>query len=506
MRLHATKYLAAIGLVTAALAGIWLPALRHGVLYSVVPLCCIGCAAVLCSRYIMRGSNERMLVLLTAMAACFHAYNYAHYGVRMEFDSKEYFSLAQGIAAGSGLSHTVYRTPLYPALVGLFLFAGDRAGLYFVLLQHALAVLCVPAVYAAARLFGFSQRASCIAAAFIALNALLAQAAGYVMTEILFCSLALVSLAMLVRFMQSPSIARSVSTGAAFAAAAYCRPILFPVLACGLALLWIKKGKPGVTMAMLCLGVYFGATAPWCLRNYSLSGHYAMSASLGVQAFTKAITFKCLNEQGPYYASIEAPLRGVMKDLGITRGAVASIPEDDWQTNRIPHALMDSLTTRHGFSYFFASELLRKTAFEGFIKHLARYGASIAHSLVTMLFSFREIHPSVAQLAPINPPAGMPMVQRLLSGLVHVSGYCILLFPLAALFRREKNYGLFVPFAMVCGMYFLTAAIQIGFTRYTIPWLPFTAMCGAYVVETILVYGKKSTAIAVDFVKTHHRA
>jgi len=91
--------------------------------------------------------------------------------------------------------------------------------------------------------------------------------------------------------------------------------------------------------------------------------------------------------------------------------------------------------------------------------------------------------------------------------IVVVATYCRpILFPLAAFFRCEKDYGLFVSFAMVCGMYFLTAAIQMGFTRYTIPWLPFTAMCGAYVVETILVYGKKSTAIAVDFVNTHNRA
>jgi hypothetical protein len=494
-----TRLLTAIALIIAACAA---PSLRHAVCYNLLPLCAIGCGIALSGRISVNNASLWTLAIITVFAAAFHTYNLVHFGVGLEFDSKEYLSLGQSVAAGNGLSGSAYRAPLYPALIGLLMMVGDHSGLYVVILQHATLVLCVPAVYKLSRMHGFSGQSACIASGFMALNSLLMHAASFVMTEILFCALSLLALATLRRLYTSPSLGGSLAAGASFAAATYCRPLLFPVLAFGLLAFFLKKGKRGVLVGSVALIAYFGATAPWELRNLTTSGHYAMSAGLGVQAFTKAITFRCLDSRGLRYKRIEQPLLGVMKDMGIAEAGVAPIPEDDWKTNRIPHALMDSLTTHHGLSYFSAAELLRAAAFEGFAAHPKRYMSSIARSCITLLVSYREIHPSVGQIAPISPPPGYPMLQRILNGMVHVSGYCLLLFPFAALVRGAKNGALFIPFAVTCGMYFLTASIQIGFTRYTIPWLPLTAICAAYVVETILIEGNKiSCFIAKKFVQ-----
>jgi hypothetical protein len=473
--------------IAIGVAAAYFPALRHGLLYNSFPLCCIGFVVIFCARFQRYCSYGRIVMAMTLVAVCFNAYNYLHYGVRMEFDSKEYYSLAQGIASGRGMGHTAYRTPLYPALVGVFMLVGDHRGLCIVLFQHLLVALCVPGVFVAARTFGLSPRASCIAAVFIALNSLLAQSAGLIMTEILFCVLSLLSIALLVRTIQSPSVRLSIYTGAAFAAATYCRPMLAPVLTGGLVLLWIKKGKRGVVMALLCLGVYCAALAPWCLRNYVSFGHYTMSASLGVQAFTKAFTFQCLNEQGPSYTRIKPMLSNCIQDLGISPEPVPKIPENDWRINRVPHALMDSLTVRHGYSYFAASDLLGKTAIEGMSAHPWRWALSIGQSFSTLAFSHRELFPDAGQLVPSAIIEKSPLLRRIANGLVYVSGYMLLLLPLAVFIRSDKNRAVLIPFAIVCGMYALTAAVQIGFTRYTLPWEPLKMLCAAYVVESVVI-------------------
>jgi hypothetical protein len=487
----------AVIVLTVALASF-----RYTLCFNLIPLCFIGYAIIIRRHHTVKRSSLLTLAALSVLSTAFQIYHCIHFGVQLQFDSNEYVSLGQGLAAGNGLSGAVYRTPLYPLFVGLFLKAGDHSGMYVVIVQHIIVVLFVPVVYKLSRMFGFSEESAIIASALTAVNSLLVEAASLVMTEIFFCALSLISLAMLRRLFTAPGIRRSIAAGAAFAAATYCRPLFFPVLAIGLILLAIKKGRRGAVMAAIVLVVYLCVTTPWLLRNYAISGHHAMSASLGVQAFTKAITFKCLNATGPHYKRIEAPLLGVLRDLTVSGNEAAIFPEDDWKTNRIPHALMDSLTIRHGFSYFTAAELLKSAAFEGFLRYPARYLASVANSFTTLCISYRELYPDIRQLAPIDVTALPPMMQRILNGLVRVSGYFLLLFPIAAFIRRDKSEALFIPFAVVCAMYFLTAAVQIGFTRYTIPWLPLLAICAAYVIETVVIAGNKISCFIAKIKQT----
>lgn len=480
---------AAVFIVAVAL--VIVPAFRYALLYNLVPLCFIGCIVVVFYRRAMRESPQGTLMLLMCLSVFFHSYNLVCFGVAPEFDSKEYLSLGQSFASGHGLAGTVYRPPLYPVLVGLFMIAGGGNGLAIVILQHVLLILCVPGIYYVGRLFGFSQEASLIASAFIAVNSLLMQSAGFIMTETVFLAMALGCIAALKRLYGSPSIGRAILVGFLFAAASYCRQLLFPVLLCGSAALVWKKGRRGILAGVLSIIVFFGATAPWSLRNLFLSGHYAMSASYNVQAFTKVMTFRLENPSGRFFKQIERPLTNVLKDMGRCNYAVPKVPEDDWQINRVPHALIDTLKRYHGFSFFAASDLLGKAALEGFYGNPAGYVSSIFKSFGTLLFSHREIFPDAGAIVPVNK-LPMPLVlTRAIKGMVYVSGYVFLLFPIAVVFRKNPSFSVWVPFLLVCMMYFFTAAIQIGLTRYTIPWEPLKMLCAAYIIETMVLFGTR---------------
>jgi len=459
---------------------------QYAMLYNFIPACLIGLVTLIIYRKALRNSPALTICALVAVAAVFHWYNIVNFGVSFEFDGKEYWSLARGLAEGRGFSGAVYRPPLYPAMVGQFITAGDEWGLWVVIFQHAIVLAAAIGTYALGRLFSFSKGASLIAVSFMAMNSLLLQSAAFIMTEIVFMGLALVCLAALKLLFESPTTKRAIVTGSAFAAASYCRGLLLPLLFCGCMALVLKKGKPGIRAAVLSLLVFFGATAPWCARNFFLGGHYAMSAGFGVQAFTKATAFHLENPSGRFYKRIEAPLNNVLRDMGRFPYAAPKIPEDDWQINRVPHALMDSLRRYHGYSFFGASDALGKAALEGFIKRPVGYLSSIAHSFSTLLFAHRELYPSIGALLPVDKNRLPPFIARMAQGCVYVSGFLFLLFPLAALLRKKTLPSQWAPFCVVCMMYLLTAAVQIGFTRYSIPWEPLKILCAAFAVETAI--------------------
>jgi len=484
--LDSAGYACVAAVLVVAVAAAVVPAFRYALLYNFVPLCFIGFAVTVYYRSATHGSPQWTLMLIIGLSLCFHGYNLISFGVAPEFDSKEYLSLAHSFASGHGLAGTVYRPPLYPALVGLSMVAGDTSGLIIVIFQHILLVACIPGIYWVGRLFGFSREACLIASMFIAVNSLLMQSAEFVMTEIVFLVLILGCFAGLKRLYKAPSIGKAIVVGLLFAAASYCRELLFPILLFGCTALVWKKGRRGFFAGLLSIVVFLGATAPWCLRNLISSGHYAMSASFGVQAFTKVTTFHLENPAGRYFKCLETPLSNVLKDMGRSNYSVPKVPEDDWQINRVPHTLMDTLESYHGFSFFAASDLLGKAALEGFYSHPAGYLSSILKSFGALLFSHREIYPDAGAIVPINHVLLPLVLIRAVKGMVYVSGYVFLLFPIAVALRQRASLSIWAPFALVCMMYLFTAAIQIGLTRYTIPWEPLKILCTAYIVETAI--------------------
>jgi hypothetical protein len=246
-------------------------------------------------------------------------------------------------------------------------------------------------------------------------------------------------------------------------------------------------GKRGIILGFIAFSTYFIVTAPWCLRNFAISGHYTMSTSPGIQLFTKAVTYDCLDHTGNNFMKISAPFKNVLSDLSLTGFTTPEVPENDWTVNRVPHVLMDSLRLSHGYSFADASSLLGKTAIEGFMKHPLHYAASVWASLSTLLFNHHDMFPNSMFVMPLDNDKTPFLFKKFQQGIVYVSGFLFLLFPFAIIFRKTKSFELLIPFCIVCMMYTITATVQIGFTRYTVPWEPLKALCVAYLIETVLL-------------------
>jgi 4-amino-4-deoxy-L-arabinose transferase-like glycosyltransferase len=468
------------------IALLFLPSFRYFTEYNFTVLCITGCAIMLITGLQRKNPPVKIMSALTLLSAILNIYGIFHSGVSLAFDGREYWQLAGNFASGNGYGST-YRPPLYPVLSGLFIGAGDKTGIMIVVFQHLIIVGLVPGTYILARLCGFSCLTGYISAAFVSINSLLMQSAGFIMTEIVFCIIVMASIAAIMVWYRRPTAVMSAITGILFACAEYTRQIFLPVFIAGIIIMLVKHKGKAVKVCATAIAVFLMLTAPWSIANSVRYGHYSISSGAGIQLFTKAFTFNCIKTGGKYYGKIRQPLENAMHDIKVDNyGYSTSSPEDDWKANLIPHALSDSLIRYHYMSGFSAGTLLAHASIEGIMAHPARYASSVANSMGSLMLSHREIYPELSAVLPINTDTMPFMIKRLLNNSVYISGWFLILFIPAFFLRKPKDEKMLVPFAVVTGMYFITACVQAGFTRYTIPWEPFKAICAAFCIETIL--------------------
>jgi len=109
------------------------------------------------------------------------------------------------------------------------------------------------------------------------------------------------------------------------------------------------------------------------------------------------------------------------------------------------------------------------------------------------------MYPDAKYVLPLETSEMHRFFARFFRGMTYMSGYVFLLFPLALIFRGNRRSAPLMPFLIVILMYGVTAAVQLGFTRYTIPWEPLKALCAAYVVETVILWrGRRQIADKSD--------
>lgn len=420
------------------------------------------------------------------LAVVLHWYNDATHPVHIGEDSRGYIDWARQFAAGKGFPGMIYRPPLYSFVLGLVFKAGGTPAT-MVLLQRLVAIVCIPLVYWLGRAFSLGRRAAVCAALLFAVDSLTMQMARYIMTEILFVGILLVSLLSLVWVHRSPSMTRGVVCGILFSVCAHCRQLATSFLALGLVLVVLRWRRRAIVPVTTTLLVFAGLNAPWSIRNYAKFGTYGLSSHLGLNIFTKLSSYRLEYEQGKAFQRIEPVYKRVLEDLGLEDYEEPHRPEDAWQVNRIPHVLRDSLSANHGYSFAEASRLLVAVSIEGFLHHPGRYIMSIGKAFGTMVFRHREMYPTVEEVLPV-PETFMRWypVRTALRGLVCVPAILGLLLPLVVAFGRyDRRTRIWVPWALFVGGYLTTAAIQVGFTRYTTPWTPFRLMCAAVVLDWV---------------------
>jgi hypothetical protein len=236
-------------------------------------------------------------------------------------------------------------------------------------------------------------------------------------------------------------------------------------------------------------------TAPWSIRNQVRFGTYGVSRSTGVHLFTKAIHYQLLDTAGPAFKTLRLPLGHAMADLNVDAASWRKAPEDAWEVNAVPHALKDSLMAYRGYSYVKADRLLARAGLEGISRHPGGYLVAVKDALAVMLFHHREIYPSAGMVVPGKILALLSFVpQVFIRGFFYVPGILFVLFPVYLLYRKKLFSLWLLPFLFGIAGPASVALVEVGLTRYTIPWIPFWIIC----VSIMLEDGLSSACTAVS--------
>jgi len=212
---------------------------------------------------------------------------FANTDIKIE-DERHYHELAGNLRDGNGFvlhgTVTSLRPPLYPAFVAVVWTAVGGESLTAVrIAQSVLSVLtCIPAYYLALVLF--NRRAARWALAGVALYPSLVFADALILTEVLFTFLLMLTAAAAASLVHRPRFLTAAALGAAVAATALTRSVLWPFPLVLVPLVaWAVPGALS-RKVLLSATVFVGyavVIAPWSIRNTQLQHSFTVVDTMG---------------------------------------------------------------------------------------------------------------------------------------------------------------------------------------------------------------------------------
>lgn len=458
-----------------------IPSVRHLCIFNLLPLLFLSVLIAWATRHF----RERMILLgILGVASLLHVRAIMVLPIEIIPDSEGYLHWARTFADGQGFPGMIYRRPVYPMLLGAMFKAGATTLLPAVTAQHLLLLASSGVLYFLGRELSFSKNASFLAVALFSLNSLMMQIAQAILVESLFVFLALATTLMLVRFYRSGTVGYAVLSGLGASMMSLTRGFGLILLVPFLALVVVRTRARRLKVITISLGVVLFLTIPWSVRNKVKYDHFGLSASTGLVVFTHALSYRIFDPATENGSILAPTLSHVIEDLDRDEIVGKQSPEDDWQLNAIPHILVDSLVQHHGMSFVEADRLLLRASIQSILSSPIKYAAGVARSLRAMIFEHREMYPNPEAIVPLGPLHSNQFIVRFMRGLVYLPGILFLAFPFVYFFRNSGWEQCF-PFLIAAGGLCATAAIQVGFTRYTIPWIGFQVLCVAGLLETI---------------------
>lgn len=231
-------------------------------------------------------------------------------GPFFHFDTESYLaparSLAERGAFEAGGQVELLRTPGYPWLLAVGVAVGYPVVVTLVL-QVGLSLLTVVLVGRLAELWFGEVRAGRVAAWLAAIEPLGCTYASLLLSETLFTTLLVTGLYLLLRAQASGSLWRFALCGGWLAAAAYVRPIGYPlpgVLAGGIVLggWWRGDGWRAMRQASVLLAVAYALTGAWQMRNAQRADYAKFSAIDDVNLYSYlAAAVEAQRTGRPYY-------------------------------------------------------------------------------------------------------------------------------------------------------------------------------------------------------------
>lgn len=193
-------------------------------------------------------------------------------------DSQGYLQIAESLGESLDDPFLTRHPPVYPLFVRLAYVVTDHSTFIFLLLQSLVAALCVPFAFQLGKAL-YSERVGLLAACWIAIDPFQIYYSGVILSETLFTTLLLISVALtvLVRARQSSSLA--LGAGIALGLTTLCRGLLFPVLPFFMLFVWIGPRAGAVRRTFLGALLLAGILLPmgiWSGFVHHLTGRWML--------------------------------------------------------------------------------------------------------------------------------------------------------------------------------------------------------------------------------------
>ncbi|QQG37882.1 MAG: glycosyltransferase family 39 protein [Candidatus Kaiserbacteria bacterium] len=247
-------------------------------------------------------------------------------------DAIGYVELATNLSHGNGFvasiqgvpTTEVFRTPGLPLLIAPFTFLPSGVLAYGFFMSILAGALLPMLTYALGRRVA-GESAGMIAATLLAFEPHAVMYSFLPQTEVPFMIFSLAGLAATIVAHERLSYLYAVFAGALLAYAAFIRPGLFPifaVLAFGtIAFQIYRRDRFLLTSAILL--VFVASLIPWHVRNYAVSGAFALSGQGWRNVYTDYVSsVRSLENDTPYYEEKEKLKQEALPRFGITRAGV----------------------------------------------------------------------------------------------------------------------------------------------------------------------------------------
>ncbi len=452
------------------------PPLRHAFVYNFIPLTAL-CTLVLwaCHRFSTRAAVTGILVL----SAVLHLMHIMIHGVTIGFDSGEYIEYARAFAAGEGFPGMIYRPPGYPFFAGSIFYISGNSLTALVCIQHCLVIATTALLYYLCRLWQFDRITAACAMMLFACSSLPMQMAAQIMSETLFMFGICVTAVLCSHLLKRPGAATALWAGLWAGAVQHIRQLILPFYGMVQILHLAVHKQKALKNVIMGLCVFFLTTIAWSFRNSRQFDTFSLSEHLGANIFTKASAYGLIDTGAHYFSHLRIPYRHVLNDLDISYEDTVSVPEENWNLIEIPHVLYDTLRARE-YGYARISDMLSTASLHAFADRPLRYCKSVADAFRTLLWEHHDLYPDVNHIVPgISSLLPHQSIRRILRGAVYTGGWIFTAAFLFVCLYPKKRRTHFAPFAVICGAYGITSLVQVGFTRYTTPWVPYLSICSA---------------------------
>jgi Dolichyl-phosphate-mannose-protein mannosyltransferase/PA14 domain len=213
-------------------------------------------------------------------------------------DSDLYYATALAMLRGEWASHEIFRTPLFPGFMALFLAEGatPAAGLWMITTQRLLGVLATAMVYRIG-LAAFSPAAAFYGALLWTVSPLQLYYETTVTSEALFMSVLVFCVWLPIHLVRSRATWRFMSVGVLCAIATLTRPVgkgfIFVVLALTC---WHMRGRRHLATALTAaLAGYLLCVSPLMYANRQMYGFLGISRGEGLGLFMRAFDIERLD-------------------------------------------------------------------------------------------------------------------------------------------------------------------------------------------------------------------